>query len=461
MKPITTRFAPSPSGFLHLGNVRTALFSLLAALPEGQFLIRIEDTDAERVRPAYRDAALADLEALGFGPYIDPARIVYQSERGDIYAAHLATLAASGAVYPCFCTTDMLAAERQAAAHAGRPPRYSGRCAALDPLVANQRLAAGEPAVWRFRVPGGRVVRFIDAVRGEQTLATDLLGDFVVRRANGEPMFFFTNALDDALTGVTLVLRGEDHLSNTSRQVLLLEALQMPVPVYGHLPLVLNAGGTPLSKREGAASVQDLRAEGFLPIAIVNYLARLGATLGSDALLNIPELARHFAVERISHAPARYDRQQLIHWQKLAMAKASTANLAAHVLSLVPDQDCARFVEMLRPNVVFPQELTAWAEIFYGADPVLEGEARAAVEAVGPAFFAQAQALMAVGEIDGLPQRLKSTGVVGKRLFHALRAALTGTIVGPELKDILTLMPRETITRRLQRLRGEGRAENL
>ncbi|MHB8255444.1 MAG: glutamate--tRNA ligase, partial [Acidiferrobacter sp.] len=234
MNSLITRFAPSPSGFLHLGNVRTALFSLLAALPDGRFLVRIEDTDRARVEHRFEEAALADLEWLGFGPYIDRAAILYQSTRTAIYDDYLERLFSTGQVYPCFCSQATLAAERAEAQAKGRPPRYFGHCAKLSPAQAEERLAHGESAVWRFRVPAGQEVAFTDVVRGQQIVSTDLLGDFVVRRNDGAPMFFFTNALDDALSGVTLVLRGEDHLSNTARQILLLKALDLPAPQYGH-----------------------------------------------------------------------------------------------------------------------------------------------------------------------------------------------------------------------------------
>ncbi|HUW98309.1 MAG TPA: glutamate--tRNA ligase [Acidiferrobacter sp.] len=461
MNSPTTRFAPSPSGFLHLGNVRTALFSLLAAQPDGRFLIRMEDTDRERVDRRFEDAALADLEWLGFGPFIDRAAILYQSARTAIYDDYLAKLVAAKRAYPCFCSPASLAAERAEAQARGRPPRYSGRCAKLSAAEAEAHLALGEHAVWRFRVPAGEQVAFLDVVRGPQVVATDLLGDFVVRRTNGEPMFFFTNALDDALSGVTLVLRGEDHLSNTARQILLLKALDLPVPEYGHLPLVLNEAGVPLSKRDGAGSVGALRAEGFLPTAVINYLARLGAVVGSDALLSIQDLAAAFDPARIGHAPARYDRQQLVHWQRVAMAHAPVDTLLGFVPASVPFADRIRFVEAVRANAFFPSQWVLWAEIIYGEDEALTPEAELAVAHVGPVFFRQAVSFLgADGAAPDLPPRLKALGFSGKALFHGLRGALTGRLAGPELKDILMLMPRATLVRRLARF-GTPDGENL
>ena len=457
MNPRTTRFAPSPSGLLHLGNARTALFSLLAALPEGRFLLRIEDSDRARVSPAFEEALRVDLRWLGFGPYMDEAGALRQSQRAPVYDEYLERLRAQGVVYPCFCTEAELGAERAGLRAQGLPPRYLGRCALIHPGVARERIAAGETPVWRFRVPPGQEVTFHDVVRGPQHVATNLLGDFVVRRAKGEAMFFFANALDDALSGVTLVLRGEDHLANTPRQILILRALGLPVPEYGHLPLVLSEAGIPLSKRDGAGSLAALRDEGFLPLAVVNYLARLGAVVGSDRLLPLTELAGLFDCRRIGHAPARYDREQLLHWQRLAMAEAALPDWMPLIAHRVPEADRLRFVTATRPNALFPEDYRRWADILYGEPEPLDEAARAAIAAAGREFFQAAAAhLDGGGAVADLPLVLKDAGYGGKRLFHALRAALTGRLAGPELKDILALMPRALVARRVALIRDEG-----
>ncbi len=457
MDPRTTRFAPSPSGLLHLGNARTALFSLLAALPDGQFLLRIEDSDRARVSPAFEEALRADLRWLGFAPYMDEAAALRQSQRAAIYDDYLRRLQAQAVVYPCFCTEAELGAERAQLRAQGLPPRYLGRCAGIDARIAQERIAQGETPVWRFRVPAGQEITFHDVVRGPQHVATALLGDFVVRRAQGDAMFFFANALDDALSGVTLVLRGEDHLANTPRQILILRALGLAVPDYGHLPLVLSEAGTPLSKRDGAFSLASLRDEGFLPLAVVNYLARLGAVVGSDRLLPLTELARLFDCRRIGHAPARYDREQLLHWQRLAMAETPLAEWIPLVAHRVPAADRLRFVTATRPNALFPGDYRRWADILYGAPESPDAAARTALAAVGPGFFRAASAHLDAGGAAGdLPAVLKEAGYGGKGLFHALRAALTGRVTGPELKDVLTLMPRALTVQRLARIRDEG-----
>jgi nondiscriminating glutamyl-tRNA synthetase len=271
----------------------------------------------------YIEALMRDLRWLGLdwqegpeaggdaGPY-------FQSQRGPIYARYFEALESRHLAYRCFCSEHELAVARRAQLAAGRPPRYNGRCRALDPAQVRDRLAAGEPATLRFRVPDGERVAFEDRVRGRQEFATDDIGDFVIRRSDGTPAFFFSNAVDDATMGVDLVVRGEDHLTNTPRQLLLLRALDLPAPDYAHIALVVGADGAPLSKRIGSFSVQALREAGWLPLAIANYLARLGHTYESNDLLDFDGLAAHFAVERLHRAPAHFDARQLRHSRRRA-----------------------------------------------------------------------------------------------------------------------------------------------
>ena len=272
-RPAVTRFAPSPTGSLHLGNARTALFNfLLARQLGGQFLLRIEDTDLERSAERYLAELIDDLHWLGLGwdagPDIGGAHEPYrQSQRNAIYAEYFARLATSGLVYPCYCTPLELEVSRRAQLAAGRPPRYAGTCRELSAGERDAKLAGGLKPSLRFRVPQGRSVEFHDFVRGAQRFASEDIGDFIVRRADGNAAFFFCNALDDALMGVTHVLRGDDHLTNTPRQILLLEALGLDIPQYGHVALLTGMDGAPLSKRHGSVSVREFRERGFLPQA--------------------------------------------------------------------------------------------------------------------------------------------------------------------------------------------------
>lgn len=459
-----TRFAPSPTGLLHLGNIRTALFNyLLARQRQGVFLLRLEDTDAMRGHEKYAAALQDDLRWLGLawdeGPQVGGAHGPYaQAQRGAIYERYFAALEEKGLAYPCFCTEHELAVARKTAIAAGRPPRYSGRCRALDRWAVQERFAAGLPATLRFRVPDGERVAFEDRVRGPQEFATDDIGDFVIRRSDGTPAFFFCNAIDDALMQVTLVMRGEDHLTNTPRQILLLQALDLPVPEYAHIALVLGSDGAPLSKRTGAKSIEALRQAGYLPAAINNYLARLGHTYEETGFLELAGLARAFAIERLHRAPAHFDEMHLRHWQHQAVLHASPAELWAWmgqaVQERVPDESRAAFIDAVRGNLVFPADALHWAAVIFGEAPLLSHAAHEVVVAAGPEFFDAARRAV---EKDGADFTAVSgtirhmLNVSGKALFQPLRAALTGELDGPEMAKLLPLIGAERARRRLAR----------
>lgn len=451
---VKTRFAPSPTGNLHLGNVRTALFNALyAAQRGGVFLLRIEDTDYARSDEPYVAALMEDLRWLGLGwqegpEAADPHGPYRQSQRDTVYAGHFQHLEEADYVYPCFCTDTELKLERKAQLAAGRPPRYSGRCARLDPADAARRLNAGEEATLRFRVPDGEEVDFDDLVRGPQRFATDDIGDFIIRRASGSPAFFFSNAVDDAEMGVTHVLRGDDHLTNTPRQVLLLRALGLPVPAYGHISMIVGEDGAPLSKRHGSSTLADLREQGYLPGAINAYLARLGHHFEDDALFSWEELVAGFDLQRLGKAPARFDETQLRHWQRVAVDRCEVPELMEWLgrdnLNPIPRHDRVEFLEMVQPNILFIADVHHWSEVVYGELPPLSNAARAELRAATPGLFAAAAEAVAQGRADfaGLSSALKQQlGVKGKALFHPLRVALTGEAGGPELGRLLALMP--------------------
>lgn len=452
--PTKTRFAPSPTGFIHLGNVRTALFSaLVAARDRGVFLLRVEDTDLARSTAEFTDALKEDLDWLGMrwqeGPDVGgDAGPYHQSQRAAVYERYYRALEQGSHAYPCFCSEAQLAIARKSQISAGRPPRYAGTCAKLTPQQVQSKLTEGLKPTLRFRVPDGRAVKFVDQVRGEQTFASDDIGDFIVRRADGTPAFFFCNAIDDALMGVTNVLRGEDHLSNTPRQILILEALGLRVPQYGHISMIVGADGAPLSKRTGSQSVRELRSNGYFPLAVVNYLARLGHTFDSNALMSFAELAAAFDVARLGRSPARHDDTQLHHWQRETIQRASITELWAwgspEVHRLVPSEQLAEFIETVRPNVTFPQDLQHWARVIFGEHLHLSDDARTVIQHAGKEFFTQALAALEQHPRDfkALAEQVKqATGVKGKHLFHPLRVALTGEAHGPEMARILELLP--------------------
>jgi glutamyl-tRNA synthetase len=452
--PVVTRFAPSPTGELHLGNVRTALFNALLARHEGgRFLLRIEDTDVTRSRPEHARQLMEDLAWLGVKWDAEP---LHQSARATIYDEQLARLTSAGLTYPCFCTPRELELARSVQLAAGRPPRYSGKCRDLGSAVAAARLAAGEAAAIRFRVPEQGELEFEDLVHGPRRFAHAEIGDFVLRRADGTAAFFFSNAVDDALSGVTHLLRGDDHLSNTPRQLLILRALQLPVPRYGHQALLTGADGAPLSKRNGAQPLRALREQGFLPQALTNHLFRLGHSTPHLELLGKDEMAAAFDLGHLQRSPAHFDPAQLLGWQKEAVHRQSPEAAGAWLGSRL--QACGdstartAFLEAVLPNLVFPDDVLPWVEIVFGEDPPLDDESRASIEAAGASLFKAAAAAAATNDFAAIVAAARTaTGLKGAALFKPLRAALTGRLAGPELGPLLKAMPEGSAQRRLAR----------
>jgi len=462
--PPVTRFAPSPTGELHLGNARTALFNLLLARHAGgRFVLRIEDTDMERSLEEHTRGLLEDLAWLGIewdaGPDREDALGPYrQSQRGALYAGYFAQLTARGAVYPCFCTPLELDLARRAQLAAGQPPRYGGTCRDLDAAGRAQRAAQGLAATLRFRVPAGVRVGFQDLVHGPQSFATDDIGDFVVRRADGTAAFFFSNAVDDAAMGVTLALRGEDHLANTPRQLLILEALGLTAPAYGHMALLVGADGAPLSKRHGATSVREYRERGYQPLALLNQLFRLGHSSALHGFLSLAEMARGFEPQHLGRAPARFDEQQLIVWQKDAVhhlsPEAARRWLGGVLPSGLDEKTATAFVSAILPNLVLPADALPWVEIVFGGPPKLEEGGEAVVRAAGAGYFAAAAAAATdtgddLAAIAGAARA--ASGRQGRDLYMPLRLALTGRTHGPELAPLLKAMPPGQARARLAR----------
>jgi nondiscriminating glutamyl-tRNA synthetase len=462
-KPMTkTRFAPSPTGFIHMGNARTALFSaLLARSQGGAFVLRIEDTDQERSREEFTHALQEDLWWLGLiwqegpvqggenGPY-------HQSERTGLYERYYDELLEKGIAYPCFCSPQELEMSRKAQRAAGRPPRYSGKCARLNPEEVQRRVDEGIKPTLRFRVPDDREIVFEDVVRGRQVFRGAEIGDFIIRRADGSPAFFFSNAVDDSLMGVTHVLRGEDHLTNTPRQMLILEALGLPVPAYGHINMIVGHDGSPLSKRHGSRSLRELREAGYFPGAVSNYLARLGHYFGHDDFKDLDGLAAEFELERLAKSPSKYDAHQLLSWQHQAIEKAGLDTLwdwmGEPVHHLVADEHRDEFIEAIRPNITFPDQALKWAQVLF-TDPLnLDDEAREIVAEAGSSFFRAA--LEAIEEYSddfkAFANAVKAaTGAKGRGLFMPLRVALTGQTGGPEMNRVLPLLTKERARQRL------------
>jgi glutamyl-tRNA synthetase len=459
---VVTRFAPSPTGALHLGNARTAFFSfLLARHAGGRFVLRIEDTDRERSTEVHTQALIEELRWLALewdeGPDVGGTHGPYrQSERAAVYAQYFAKLERAGLTYPCFCTPLELELARKTQLAAGRPPRYAGTCRALGEAERAERRARGLAAAIRFRVPAATEIAFEDLVHGSQRFLSDDIGDFIIRRAEGYPAFFFCNAVDDSLMGVTQVLRGDDHLANTPRQLMILKALGLAAPSYGHVGLLLGADGQKLSKRHGSTSVGELRERGYLAPAVLNHLFRLGHAPERDGWLEPADMPAFFAVHHLGRAPARFDEAQLNHWQKLAVERTGAADLERWLAAKLPAAaDAAQrraFVDLVRHNVVLPEDADHWVRVVFAELPAPQASDRDLLRAAGPEFFGAAVAAFdsAGPDIGAITNAVKgATGRKGSELYLPLRVALTARAHGPELKPLIALIPGAQLRARL------------
>jgi glutamyl-tRNA synthetase len=475
---VRVRFAPSPTGSLHVGNARTALFNwLLARGHDGTFILRIEDTDAERSTRESEDSILQDLRWLGLewdeGPDVGGASGPYrQSERLHLYTSYANELLAGGQAYYCFCPPQKLEDDRRKDLAAGRPPKYRGTCCGIPADEARRRLEGGERAVVRFRVPAHIDVTFHDLVRGEVTFNSDVIGDFVIVRSDGRPQYNFAVVIDDALMEVTDVVRGEDHISNTPRQILLYRALGFATPRFAHLSLVLGPDHTPLSKRHGATSVSEFRGRGVLPEALINYLALIGWSPLSpggepahDAeLIPLDEMARRFAIEDVGHSAGVFDPDKLAWMNRHYMKAAAPARIAAEAARFFQAKGFVKrrsdaalaYIESLLPMAVGSvdrlEEIPDRLAFLFEYDAVHavdrpqvavvlhEPGARAVVAALAEAIDGP---LLDREAFRAMANRVKDkTGQKGKALFHPIRAALTGDSGGPELDLAVPAMDR-------------------
>jgi len=483
---IRVRIAPSPTGPLHIGTARTALFNyLFARHVGGTFILRLEDTDVARSTEAFEKDILDGLHWLGItwdegpgvagleeaGPYA-PYR---QMQRLDSYAAAADRLLAADLAYPCFCTHEELDADRAAQEAAKLPPRYIGRCAKLSPADREARIAEGRTAAIRFRVRPG-VVGWDDLVRDRVEIDTSNLGgDFVIVRADGTPLYHFTVVVDDTAMAISHVIRGEDHVSNTPKHILLFEALGYPVPVFGHLPLILNPDGTKMSKRKSQTAVADYIAQGFTREALVNYFAFLGWSPGTEEeVFSLPELAERFDLEKVQKGGARFDRERLEWLNGQWIRRLDDEDLVDRLMPFLeaaritgeidrlPDTDEVRgllpIVRERLPTLAALVDIVGflWIDDLH-LDPTLIVPKRwdAATTSVG---LAAARELLAAHdavtwEAEELEPALR-TLVEARRwkagdLFMAIRVAVTGRTATPPLFDTLVALGRERVLARL------------
>ena len=486
---VRVRFAPSPTGKLHIGGARTAIYNwAFARANGGTFILRIDDTDPTRSTDENTQIILRAMRWLGldwdegpevggdFGPYA-------QTERLDMYKEAAQKLWDAGRAYPCFCTTEQLAADR-AAAQARKDPfqGYQRRCRDLSREEAQARIDAGEPYVLRIKVPADRGdVVIHDAVHGDVVFDAKELDDFVIFRSDGTPTYNFATVVDDAMMGITHVIRGDDHLSNTPRQVMVYEALEAPVPTFAHISMILGADGKKLSKRHGATSVEEYRDAGYLSDAFVNYLALLGWSLdGETTVIPRDVLASQFSLERISKNPATFDPKKL-DWMNAEYINAmSDADFADQIM--LPELHKAGLIDdgfeadetwvdalaaIVKPRTKMPADAVGVAAPVFATAQTLEYDEKSvakglAKEGMGAVLDAARAALEAVSAnawtpeaIDGTLEPLPEALDAKKRIvFQAVRVAVCGNMVSPPLGETMSLIGKDDCLARIDRARA-------
>lgn len=483
---VRVRFAPSPTGKLHIGGARTAIYNwAFARAMGGKFILRIEDTDPERSTEENTQIILRAMRWLGldwdegpevggeFGPY-------HQTERFDTYTAALETLKERGAVYPCFCTKEELDAKREAAgeSYAG----YDRTCRSLSAEEAQARIAAGEPHVWRLKVPENHgPIEFDDAVYGHMSFPADVMDDMILVRTDGTPTYNFAVVCDDANMQITHVIRGDDHLSNTPRQILIYEALGLEAPTFAHLSMILGADGKKLSKRHGATSVEEYKAQGFLPDTMVNFLALLGWSLdGETTIISRDVLCEKFSLDRITKKDAVFDETKLewmngqyikamnpAQWVELSRPWLIEAGATAEDIDARPEWYAKLYPLLAERETSLTDAAEKLPYMFWGANvtldeksvnKVLKKEGARADEALRACRDILADESRA-WECEGLQQACRDLcepmEIKPKNMFQPLRVAVCGNMVSPPLFESIELMERADVLARIDATMNE------
>ena len=469
---VRVRFAPSPTGHLHVGNARTALFNwLFVRQAGGTMILRIEDTDLARSEARFESQLLEDLKWMGIdweeGPDVGGEYAPYrQSDRIAIYREHAERLVSEGKAYLCFCSQEELERDREEKLKNQLPPVYSGKCRALDPAEAQKRVANGEAAAIRLRIPE-HPIRFHDIVHGPVEFASEVVSDPIILRSSGIPVYNYVVVVDDALMKITHVIRGDDHLSNTPKQVALYEALGWPVPEFAHLSTILGADRERLSKRHGATSIANFRDMGVLPEALMNYLALLGwaPTGGTREIFSPEELKKEFSLERVTPSPAVFDMEKL-YWLNRHYIKQSPPErierlaepyfVSAGLLPENPDDGTrawfSKVVALLAPSVDKLEQLPERAALIFRYDAAAAIHSADNTEVLAAPKTGDVLAEFAEQvEADSspmTPERFKAimnevkakTGAKGKDLFHPVRTVLTGSHSGPEFDKLIPIL---------------------
>jgi len=471
---IRVRFAPSPTGHLHVGGARTALFNWLFARREGgKFIVRVEDTDRARSTDESERAVLEDLTWLGLtwdeGPGLDGGHGPYrQSERLDIYREHAERLLACGKAFHCYCTDEELEVKRKKALAEGLVPQYDGACRDLTDTERRQLEDGGRSPVVRFRAPL-QDVTVSDLVRGDIMFKKEMLGDFIILRSDGRPTYNFAVVVDDALMEITHVIRAEEHLPNTMRQVLVYEALGYQLPVFAHVSLIVDKDRSKLSKRRGATSVAEFRDQGYLPGGFINYLALLGwSPPEGEEIMSVDELIQRFELERVSPSPAAFDEDKLNWVNSHHLREEPLADVAVLAVRFAEthglfEPDFDRFeamVDLAREGLARLSDLPDAISFFFDGDLEMEDEAREWLSR-DEAKQLLVSLVRRLGDSDGeieagmfktaLKAAGKEAGVKGKDLFMPVRSALTGRTHGPALGEVAAVLGRERVIGRLTR----------
>ncbi|MGD6804820.1 glutamate--tRNA ligase [Rossellomorea aquimaris] len=481
---IRVRYAPSPTGHLHIGNARTALFNyLFARNTGGKFIIRVEDTDEKRNIEGGEESQLKYLEWLGidwdesvdkggeYGPY-------RQSERNHIYSKYYQELLDKGLAYKCYCTEEELEAEREAQQAKGEMPRYSGKCANLSKEEQDKLAAEGRKPSIRFKVPAGKVYKFDDIVKDDVSFESDGIGDFVIVKKNGIPTYNFAVAVDDYLMKISHVLRGDDHISNTPKQLMIFEALGWEAPVYGHMTLIVNESRKKLSKRDETIIqfIEQYEELGYLPEALFNFIALLGwSPKGEEELFSKEQFIEIFDPERLSKSPAVFDKQKLLWVNNQYMKNLDLDQVSALAMPHLvkagrvgenpteEERDWARkVIALYQEQMSYGAEIVELSGMFFKKDIDYDQEAKAVLEEeqvpeVLKAFVDEIDQLenYEAAEIKkSIKAVQKSTGHKGKKLFMPIRVAVTGQTHGPELPNAIELLGKDKVKHRIQSLLG-------
>jgi glutamyl-tRNA synthetase len=460
---VRVRFAPSPTGALHIGGVRTALFNWLFAQSQGgAFILRIEDTDVARSTSEHEQVILDGLSWLGLSWDEGPYR---QSERGALYAEHLDRLKAEGNVYPCYCLPEELEARRKEALAKGEMPRYDRRCRNRTESPDPER----EPA-WRLSMPKEGSTTIKDLIRGRIRTNNSQLDDFIVLRSDGTPTYNFVVVVDDATMGVTHVIRGEDHLANTPKQYHLYKMLGYPLPEFAHQSLILGPDKGKLSKRHGASSVMEYRETGYLPEALANYLVRLGWSHGDQEIFSREEMIQHFSLQGMTKAPVIYNPEKLLWLNAHYIKQSEPERLASLLEPFLPaagvevdrfrssGQKALRAVRSWQERSRTLVELAQGVSMFYAGDVTYEEEAAAKFlkPELAPIFLELIEKLEALDAFDegSIEETFMSVveghGLKLGKVAQPCRVALTGKTVSPGIYEVIELLGRDLVLARLR-----------